>query len=560
MDNRILECVPNFSEGSDPEGIGKITAAIQSVDGVRLLGVDSGKATNRTVVTFVGHPDAVVEAAFRAIRQASTVIDMTRHRGEHPRLGATDVCPLVPVSGITMEETVGYARQLGKRVGGELHIPVYLYGHAALKEERRNLSNIRSGEYEGLKAKLADPAWAPDFGEAVFNPLSGATVIGARDFLIAYNINLNTRSVKKANAVAFDVREQGRVKTEMGKPVLDGSGNPQRVPGSLREVKAIGWYIEEYGMAQVSMNLTNLEVTPLHVAFEETARKAAERGLRVTGSELVGMIPLRCLVEAGKYFLKKQHQSAGASEAELVRMAVRSLGLDQLTPFDPSRKVIEYALASAGSPDLTRLSLRDFCDELASESPAPGGGSAAALLAALGASLGTMVANLSAGRKGWEDRLEEFSCWAEKGQNLKDQLLALIQQDTDAFRQILRAKSLPREHQEQRILREQAIQSGTEASILVPLQVMQLASRCFELVEFMATRGNPHAVSDAGVAALCTRAAIQGAFFNVQINAATIRDQPKAAAWISQATTLVREAETFEKRVLAQVNQRINQP
>ncbi|HUX84991.1 MAG TPA: glutamate formimidoyltransferase, partial [Chitinophagaceae bacterium] len=549
-----------FSEGADPAGIAKITAAVESVEGVQLLGVDSGKATNRTVVTFVGAPEAVVEAAFRAICQASLVIDMTRHRGEHPRLGATDVCPLIPVSGITMEEAVGYARQLGKRVAEELHIPVYLYGNAARQVERKNLSNIRSGQYEGLASKLADPAWAPDFGEPVFNPQSGATVIGARDFLIAYNINLNTRSVRKANAVAFDVRENGRVRKERGKPVLDDTGHPERIPGSLREVKAIGWFIEEYGIAQVSMNLTNLEVTPLHVAFEETTRKAAERGLRVTGSELVGMIPLRCLVEAGKYFLKKQHQSAGASETELVRMAVRSLGLDQLTPFDPSRKVIEYALAAGRPADLSRLSLRDFLDELASESPAPGGGSVAALLGALGASLGTMVANLSAGRKGWEDRLEEFSGWAEKGQQLKDQMLALIQRDTDAFQQILQARALPREDPDQRSAREQAIESATEASILVPLQVMQLSSGCFDLIDQMATQGNPHAVSDAGVAALCARAAIQGAFFNVQINAATFTEKFKASAWLSQAEALLEEALVREKHILAQVSHRINYP
>jgi glutamate formiminotransferase/formiminotetrahydrofolate cyclodeaminase len=557
MDNRILECVPNFSEGNDPAKIERITAAIRSIAGARLLHVDSGKATNRTVVTFVGAPEAVVEAAFQAIRAAAEVIDMSFHTGAHPRLGATDVCPLIPVSGITMEEAVQYAKALGKRVGEELRIPVYLYEQAALLPERKNLATIRSGEYEGLAVKLKDPGWLPDYGKAVFNPRSGATVIGARNFLIAYNVNLNTRSVKKANAVAFDLRENGRIKTESGKPVLDELGQPVRIPGRLTHVKAIGWYIEEYGIAQVSMNLTSMDVTPVHIAFEEACIRAQQRGMRVTGSELVGMIPLRCLIDAGKFYLKKQGRSAGVSESELVQMAIHSMGLDDLGPFDPAHKIIEYAMA-VPSGTLQNLSLQEFCDELASESYAPGGGSVSALLGALAAALATMVANLSASRKNWEDRLEFFSVRAEKGQLLKDQLLRLVQEDSNAFRRIIAARAMPKQTDEEKKTRESALMTCTTDAVKVPLDVMEISCSCFDLIHDMVSQGNPNAVSDGGVAALCAKAAVHGAYLNVQINAISFPDREIASRWMALATSLLDTAISREKEILRLVQECIS--
>ena len=434
---KLIECVPNFSEGRDLDVIRQITGAIESMDGVALLDVDPGATTNRTVVTFVGSPEGAVEAAFRAIQKAAEVIDMRKHKGAHPRMGATDVCPFVPVSNVSWEEAIACAHQLARRVGDELNIPVYLYERAAKDKSRSNLSVIRAGEYEGFFEKIKDPVWKPDFGPVVFNEKSGATVIGARDFLVAYNVNLNTKAVRRANSVAFDVREQGRIKTEdgtpSGKPVLDAKGRPAHIPGMLKHVKAIGWFVEEYGIAQVSMNLTNIEETPLHAAFDACAEAASKRGLRATGSEIVGMVPKKCLMDAGRYFLRKQKWSEGVAEEELIDIAIRSMGLSELKPFDPKEKVIEFKIESAAKKSLLKMNLRQFCNETLRDSPAPGGGSVAALMGALGVSLGGMVANLSAGKRGWDDKLHYFSNWAVKAQQLKDELLLLVDEDTAAF-------------------------------------------------------------------------------------------------------------------------------
>src|SRR6476619_1374734 len=464
---KLIECVPNFSEGRDEIVIRQITDAIQSVDGVSLLDVDPGASTNRTVVTFVGDPDAAVEAAFRGIRKAAELIDMRKQKGAHPRMGATDVCPFIPVSNVNWEEAIKCANRLGKRVGEELKIPVYLYERAARNKSRENLAIIRAGEYEGFLERIKQPEWKPDFGPAVFNEKSGGTVIGVRDFLIAYNVNLNTRSVRRATSIAFDVREQGRVKTEdgtpSGKPVLDGDGEPVRIPGMLKHVKAIGWFVKEYGIAQVSMNLTNIEETPLHVAFDACVESAANRGLRVTGSEIVGMVPKKCLVDAGRYFLRKQQWSEGASEEELMDIAIRSLGLGELKPFDPNEKVIEFKIQSAESKkSLVKMDVREFCNETLSDSPAPGGGSVAALMGALGASLGGMVANLSAGKRGWDDRLEYFSDWAVKAQQVKDELLSLVDEDTAAFNKVMDAFALPKDSAAEKTARSAAIEKATK--------------------------------------------------------------------------------------------------
>jgi glutamate formiminotransferase/formiminotetrahydrofolate cyclodeaminase len=462
---KLIECVPNFSEGRDLDVIRQIADAIESVDGVSLLDVDPGASTNRTVVTFVGSPDAAVEAAFRGIKKAAELIDMRKHKGTHPRMGATDVCPFIPVSNISWEEAIACANKLGKRVGAELSIPVYLYERAAKNASRSNLSVIRAGEYEGFFEKIKGPAWKPDFGPSIFNEKSGATVIGARDFLIAYNVNLNTKAVRRANSVAFDVRENGRAKTEdgtpFGKPVLDASGEPVRIPGMLKHVKAIGWYVEEYGIAQISMNLTNIEETPLHVAFDACVESASKRGLRVTGSEIVGMVPKKCLIEAGRYFLRKQKWSEGASEEALIDIAVRSMGLGELKPFDPNKKVIEFKIESDSKKSLLKMNLREFCDETLSDSPAPGGGSVAALMGALGASLGGMVANLSAGKRGWDDTLEYFSDRAVKAQQLKDELLSLVDEDTAAFNKVMDAFALPKESADEKSARSAAIEQAT---------------------------------------------------------------------------------------------------
>jgi glutamate formiminotransferase/formiminotetrahydrofolate cyclodeaminase len=558
MPNRpLLECVPNFSEGRDMTIIRQITDAIEAVEGVKLLDVDPGAATNRTVVTFVGEPAPVVEAAFRAIQKAGELIDMRHHQGEHPRMGATDVCPLVPVANISMEETAEWARKLGQRVGEELGIPIFLYESAASRPARKNLATVRAGEYEGLPDKLKKPDWAPDFGPAAFNARAGATAIGARDFLIAYNVNLNTTSVRRANSVAFDIREKGRVKREgnpiTGAIVRDARGEPVREPGSCQGVKAIGWFIEEYGIAQISMNITDTRATPLYKAFEECRASANRRGLRVTGSELVGLIPLQVMLETGRYFLRQQHRSLGVSEEEIIKIAIKSLGLDELSPFDPARKIIEYRLREDQPTPLLDLDLRAFANETASESPAPGGGSIAAYLGALGASLGTMVANLSSHKRGWDDRWESFSQWAEKGQALKDQLLQLVDADTRAFEGVMAAFRLPKGTEEEKAARTAAIQEATKEAIAIPLRTMEVAAQILPLCRAMAQDGLPASVSDAGVGALCARAAIRGAYLNVQINTGGLKDEAYKKEVLEKGQQILAEAERAEADIMAGV-------
>jgi glutamate formiminotransferase / formiminotetrahydrofolate cyclodeaminase len=551
---RLVECVPNFSEGRDMSVIKEITDAIESVDGVKLLDVDPGVATNRTVVTFVGEPADVVEAAFLGISKAADLIDMSSHSGEHPRMGATDVCPFIPISNITMEETADVARQLAARVGPELGIPVYLYENAASRPERQNLATVRAGEYEGLAKKLSDPEWKPDFGPAVHNVSAGATAIGARDFLIAYNVNLNTTSVRRANSVAFDVREQGRVQREgnpiTGSIVRDATGEPVRIPGELKAVKGIGWFIEEYGIAQISMNLTDVSVTPLHMAFEACRRSATRRGLRVTGSELIGLVPLQVMLDVGKYYLRQQERSVGISEEEIIRIAVKSLGLDELTPFDPNKKIIEYVLKDKDFRSLVDLSLTGFADMTASENPAPGGGSVSAYVGALGASLGIMVANLSSHKRGWDDRWEEFSQWAEEGQKLKSRLLSLVDADTSAFNEILEAFRLPKKSESEKTTRKAAIQAATKVAIEVPLDVMRTASACFPLLKEMVSKGIPNSISDGGVGALAVRAAIRGAGLNVLINLSGIDDTEYSAACVKEVNELEQAAKQAEREIL----------
>ncbi len=559
---QLIECVPNFSEGRDPAVIKQITDAIEAVDGVKLLDVDPGKATNRTVVTFVGEPAAVCEAAFQAIQKACDVIDMSKHTGEHPRMGATDVCPLIPIANISMEETAEWARKLGERVGRELQLPIYLYEAAASRPERKNLAVIRAGEYEALPEKLANPEWKPDFGPAQFNPKSGATVIGARDFLIAYNVNLNTTSVRRANSVAFDVREMGRALTDpqTGKPLKDSNGEALRQPGLLKGVKAIGWFIEEYGVAQISMNITDINATPLHIAFEECHKSADRRGMRVTGSELVGLVPLNVMLEAGKHFLRKQKRSVGVSESELIKIAVKSMGLDELAPFDPQQKIIEFNLEKgnpAQAKKLVHKNLIAFADETASESPAPGGGSISAYVGALGASLATMVANLSSHKRGWDDRWEEFSNAAALGQQIKDALIRAVDEDTDAFNLIMDAFSLPKNTPEEKAARKAAIQAGTKMAMEVPFKVMQLAHRSLPLIRQMVETGNPNSVTDGGVGALCARAAIRGAFMNVQVNAAGLDDKAFAEQLLTEGQKLVADADHQEQEILALVQQKL---
>ncbi len=559
---KIVECVPNFSEGKNLQIIKQITDAIESVDGVQLLDVDPGKATNRTVVTIVGEVDLVVEAAFRGIQMASTLIDMRNHAGEHPRMGATDVCPLIPISGISMEETAQYAQQLAKRVANELSIPTYLYEDAQPNKSRSNLSVIRAGEYEGFFEKIKDPIWAPDFGKAEMNATAGATVIGARDFLIAFNINLNTKSTRVANRIAFDVREAGRVKREgnpiSGKIVKDENGEDVRIPGKLKSVKAIGWFIEEYNIAQISMNLTNYHVTPLHIAFEETRKSADERGVRVTGSELVGLIPLQSMLDAGKYFLEKQGLSSGVSEAELVDIAIKSLGLSEISNFDPKKKIIEYILQDPKKSKLVSMTVKGFADETASDSPAPGGGSIAALAGALGASLGTMVANLSASKRGWEDRVGEFSPWAEKGQKLKDELLFLVDEDTRAFDGIMNAFGLPKDNAEQVAARKQAIESASKYATEIPFKTMQAAFNCIPLLQEMAKNGNQNSLSDVGVGAICIKTAVRGAWLNVLINAKGLTDQVWAKSIVEQARTLLAENHTLCDEIVKGIEERLD--
>lgn len=560
---KLIECVPNFSEGNDMGIIKQITDQIEAVEGVKLLDVDPGKATNRTVVTFVGTPEEVIEAAFQSVKKASELIDMSKHKGEHPRMGATDVCPLVPIANISMEETVEYARKLAERIGNELAIPVYCYENAAYSKERRNLAYVRSGEYEALPSKLEKPEWKPDFGPAVFNAKAGATAVSARDFLVAYNINLNTTSTRRANSIAFDVREKGRIKREgdpiTGKIVKDEKGEPVSIPGTLKSVKAIGWFIEEYGVAQISMNLTNISITPIHIAFDEVCKKAQERGIRVTGSELVGLVPLKAMLDAGKYFLKKQERSVGVSEDELIKIAVKSLGLDDLKPFNPKEKIIEYVMADEACKKLIDMNLTAFADETASESPAPGGGSISAYVAALGVSLATMVANLSSHKRGWDEKWEFFSNWAEKGQALKNQLLALVDEDTQAFNKIMDAFGLPKSNDEEKKARTQAIQDATKYAIEVPFKVMNLAFESFEIIKEMVESGNPNSVTDAGVGALCARAAVIGAHLNVKINAAGLDDKAFVEEIFSKSAEIEKKAIEMEAEILKMVEQKIKE-
>lgn len=560
--SKIIECVPNFSEGRDPAVIRKITDAIAAVDGVSLLDVDPGRATNRTVVTFAGDPEAVIEAAVVAGRMAKELIDMSRHQGEHPRFGGMDVCPLVPIAGVSMEETVEYARELGRRLGEEVGLSVYLYEHAASRPERRNLAQVRAGEYEGLADRMKQAEHAPDFGPAGFQPRTGATAVGARNFLIAYNVNLNTTSTRRANAIAFDVREKGRIKRDgdplTGEVVRDAQGEPVWEPGTLKCVKGIGWFIEEYGICQVSMNLSDLRVTPLHLAFDEACRAAEARGLRVTGSELVGLVPLDAMLEAGRFFLRKQQRSTGVAESELIKIAVRSMGLDELAPFDPAEKIIEYKLRGGdGTGRLAGLSLRAFAEETASESPAPGGGSVSAAVGAFGAALGTMVANLSSHKRGWDARWEEFSSYAERGKSCHEELVRLIDADTEAFDAVLAAWRMPQGSEDEKRAQHDALQAATRKAIETPLRIMEVAADALPLLEAMVAEGLEASVSDAAVGALCARTAVRGAGLNVRINGGDLDDRAAFADYVARAEELERRAAEAEERILAAARARM---
>lgn len=561
---KIIECVPNFSEGRDKAKIKEITDAICSVEGISLLDVDPGEATNRTVVTFVGEPEAVCEAAFRGIRKAAEIIDMTTHHGAHPRMGATDVCPLIPVAGITLDECAALARKLAERVADELNIPTYCYEAAAFRPERKNLAVCREGEYEALPEKMGSEEKGPDFGNRPYDAevaRTGATTIGARDFLIAVNFNLNTTSTRRANAIAFDVREKGRPMREggkvMGKPVKDDNGNPVMIPGTLKGTKAIGWYIDEYGIAQVSMNITDIAQVPLHIAFDEVCRKADARGVRVTGTEIVGLVPKRTLIDAGKYFLKKQQRSCGIPESEIIRIAIKSMGLDQLSPFDPKQKIIEYMIEDDSAKKIIDLTARGFAEETASESPAPGGGSISAYMGALGAALGAMVANLSAHKAAYDDRWEEFSDVAEIGQRLMDELLALVDEDTAAFNRIMAVFSMPKKTDAEKKARAEALEAATLYATQVPLKTMKKAYEVFDVVENMAADGNPASVTDAGVGALAARAAVRGAGLNVRINAAGLKDRVQAESLIAEAADLERLAEERESSILKMIQSKM---
>jgi glutamate formiminotransferase/formiminotetrahydrofolate cyclodeaminase len=559
---KLIECVPNFSEGRDMSIIKQITDVIETVDGVKLLDVDPGQATNRTVVTFVGTPDEVIEAAFLAVKKASELIDMSKHHGAHPRFGATDVCPLVPVANISMEEVVEYAHKLAKRIGEDLEIPIYCYENAAFTKERKNLAFCRSGEYEGLKDKITKPEWKPDFGPAVFNATAGATAVGARDFLIAVNFNLNTTSTRRANALAFDVREKGRPVRE-GNPVTgkikkDENGNEIWTPGSLKGTKAIGWFIDEYGVAQVSMNITNISQTPLHIAFDEVVDKATKRGLRITGTEIVGLVPKKAIIDAGKHFLHKQERSLGVSEDEIIKIAVKSMGLDDLKPFVAEEKIIEYLLESENAAKkLVDMTCVGFANETASESPAPGGGSISAYMGVLGASLGVMVANLSSHKAGWDARWEEFSMWAEKGQKLKDEMLHLVDEDTVSFNKIMDAFGLPKGNDAEKEARKKAIQDATKYATEVPFITMKKALEAFDICKAMAEIGNPNSVTDAGVGAICCRSAVMGAFLNVKINASGLEDKTFAQQIIAEGAQIEAKAIALEKEIMDIVNQKI---
>ena len=564
MSKQIIECVPNISEGRDAEKIKIISQIVEEIDGVKLLNVDPGKATNRTVITFVGEPEAVIDAAFLLIQKSQELIDMSKHSGQHPRMGATDVCPLVPIANITMEETAKWAHKLGERVGRELGIPIYHYEEAAKEEKRKNLANCRSGEYEGLSKKLIDPNWKPDFGPVEFNKSvekSGATGISARDFLVAYNINLNTTSTRRANAVAFDIREAGRIKREggtlSGKIMKDDNGTPLKEPGLFKAVKGIGWYIEEYGVAQISYNLTNINISPLHEVFDKTCERALARGMRVTGSELVGLVPKKVLIDAGKHFLKKQERSTGIHESEIIKIAIKTLGLNELAHFDPQERIIEYMLENTEINKLVKMSLTDFVNETASESPAPGGGSIAAYAGVMGVALGTMVANLSAHKRGWDDRWEEFSDWAEKGMTYQNTLLDLVDEDTNAFNKIMDAFRLPKDTEADKVKRQETIQAATKYAILTPFKVMETAYSSMEVMKAMAEFGNPNSVTDAGVGALCARTAVIGAFLNVKINCGDCQDKAFVADILKRGQQLVDDTCALEDDIMKITNSKI---
>ncbi|MGC6428387.1 MAG: glutamate formimidoyltransferase [Flavobacteriales bacterium] len=556
MKTQLIECVPNISEGRNDKKINEIAKVVESVEGVKLLNVDPGKATNRTVITFVGEPQNVIDAAYLLIQKAKELIDMSVHSGEHPRMGATDVCPLIPIANISMEETAEWAKKLGDRVGNDLEIPVYLYENAAQSEERQNLANCRSGEYEGLNKKLSDPHWKPDFGPNQFNSSvakSGATAISARDFLVAYNINLNTTSTRRANAIAFDIREAGRIQREgnsiLGKVITDEKGEPKRQAGLFKHVKGIGWFIEEYGVAQISYNLTNINVSPLHQVFDKTCERANARGIRVTGSELVGLVPKKVLIDAGIYFLEKQERSTGISEEEIIKIAIKSLGLDELAPFNPKERIIEYMLEEE-KQKLIDLNLSQFANETASESPAPGGGSISAYCGAMGAALSTMVANLSAHKRGWDDQWQTFSNWAQKGIEYQNELLRLVDEDTNSFNKIMEAFRLPKETEQDQTNRQNAIQSATKFAIETPFLVMQTALDSMEVMLEMAKIGNPNSITDAAVGALCARTAVRGAFLNVKINCGDCKDKKFVDDILQKGEKLIHQALEKEKEIM----------
>ena len=564
MSKKLIECVPNISEGRDLKKINEISSIVETIEGIKLLNVDPGKATNRTVITFVGEPEKVIEAAFLLIEKAQELIDMSKHFGEHPRMGATDVCPLVPISNISMEETTQWAHKLASRVGSELNIPIYCYENAAKEEKRINLANCRSGEYEGLEKKLNDSNWKPDYGPIKFNESvakSGATAIGARDFLVAYNINLNTTSTRRANAVAFDIREAGRIKREggkiTGKIIKDNNGEPKREPGLFKSVKGIGWYIEEYGIAQISYNLTNIHIAPLHEVFDKTCERATIRGMRVTGSELVGLVPKKVLIDAGKYFLKKQNRSLGISEKEIIKIAIKTLGLDELTPFIPNERIIEYMLTENDSSSLVNMNLINFANETSSESPAPGGGSISAYCGAMGAALGTMVANLSAHKRGWDDKWKTFSNWAEKGIKYQNELLRLVDEDTMAFNKIMEAFKLPKGSEMERIKRLDAIQKATKFAIDTPYKVMKIAYDSMEVMKAMSEIGNPNSITDAAVGAICARTAVYGAYLNVKINCKDLDDKEYVNKVLKDCQSLIEKSITLEKEILKTTEKKI---
>ncbi len=561
MAKQLIECVPNISEGRDRSIIDQVTNEIKLIEGVKLLDVDPGAATNRTVITFVGEPEPVKLAALAVMAKAKELIDMSKHSGAHPRFGATDVCPLIPVANIEMDEVAEHARDLARRAAEKLDYPIYCYEFAALQDKRKNLAVVRAGEYEALADKLGKAEYAPDFGPNEFRPKTGATAVGARKFLIAYNFNLNTTSSRRANAIAFDVREAGRIKRKgnpaTGEIVVDEKGEPVRVSGTCKATKGIGWYIDEYGIAQVSMNLTDIDISPVHVVFDEINKSATNRGIRVTGSELVGLVPKKVMIDAGKHYLRRQQRSVGVPESELIKIAVKSLGLDDLKPFDPKKKIIEYALEDESSSPLVKMDLVQFADETSSESPAPGGGSVSAYLGALGVSLATMVANLSSHKRGWDERWEEFSEWAEKGQDLKDRLIHLVDEDTNAFNRIMDAFRLPKDSEADKKLRLKAIQDATIYAIEIPMKTLETALESMDVIRKMVEIGNPNSVTDAGVGALCARSAAIGAFMNVKINTADLKDEKLRKGFLEKGEALKKKAEELEVEILDLVEKKL---